>query len=61
MYAVKLKHSTEYLTHDFRRQLYAKGACHPVSSQVAALGLAMDVDSIWVREYMGLLYHSRQK
>jgi hypothetical protein len=55
-YAVKLKHSTEYLAHDFGRQLDPKGACHSVASQVAVLGLAMDVDSIWVREHMGLIY-----
>ena len=55
-YAFKLKHSTENLAHDFGRQLDPKGACHSVASQVAVLGLAMDVDSLWVGENMGLLY-----
>ena len=53
-YAVKLKHSTENLAHDFGRQLDSKGACHPVASQVVVLEFAMDVDSLWIGEYMGL-------
>jgi hypothetical protein len=44
------------LAHDFGRQLYPKGACHSVASQVAVLGLSINVDSVWVREHMGLLY-----
>jgi hypothetical protein len=55
-YAVKLKHSTEYLAHDFGRQLNPKRARHSVASQVAVLGLATDVDSPWVTEHIGLLH-----
>jgi hypothetical protein len=55
-YAVKLKHSTKNLAHDFGRQLDSKGACHSVTSQVLVPGLAMNVDSPWIGEHMGLLY-----
>lgn len=55
-YAVKLENSTEYLAHDFGRQLDPKRACHSVASQVPVLGPAIDVDSPWVREHVGLLY-----
>ncbi len=55
-YAVKFKHSTENLAHDFGRQLDPKGARHSVASQVVILELAMDVDGLWIGEHMGLLY-----
>jgi hypothetical protein len=55
-YAVKLKHRTEHLAHDFGRQLDPKRACHSVASQVAALQLAMDVHCLWIGEHIGLLY-----
>jgi hypothetical protein len=55
-YAVKLKHSTEDLAHDFGRQLNPKGACHSVTSQVVVLEFAIDVDGLWIGEHMGLLY-----
>jgi hypothetical protein len=55
-YAVKFKHSTENLAHDFGRQLDSKGACHSVASQVVVLEFAMDVDSRWIGEHMRLLY-----
>ena len=55
-YAVKLKHSTENLAHDFGRQLDPQGACHSITSQVVALQIAMDVDGLWIGEHMGLLY-----
>jgi hypothetical protein len=55
-YAVKLKHSTENLAHDFSRQLDPKGACHSIASQVVVLELAMDVDGLWIGEHMRLLY-----
>lgn len=55
-YAVKLKHSTENLAHDFGRQLDPKGACHSVTSQVVALQIAIDVDRLWIGEHVGLLY-----
>lgn len=55
-YAVKLKHSTEYLAHDFGRQFNPQRARHSVASQVAVLGLAADVDTTWVTEHIGLLH-----
>jgi hypothetical protein len=55
-YAVKLKHSTQNLAHDFRRQFDPKGACHTVTSQVVILELTMDVDGPWTGEHMGLTY-----
>jgi hypothetical protein len=55
-YAVKLKHGTEYLAHNLGRQINTKGARHSVASQVAVLGLATDVDSLWITEHIGLLY-----
>jgi hypothetical protein len=55
-YAVKLKHSTENLAHDFSRQIDPKGACHSVTSQVVVLQLAIDVDGLRIGEHMGLSY-----
>lgn len=55
-YAVKLKHSTENLAHDFGRQLDPKGACHSVASQIVGLQLTLDVDGLRIGEHMGLLY-----
>jgi hypothetical protein len=52
--AVKLKHSTEYLAHDFRRQLDAKRAGDSVAGQVTSLGFAIHVNGRWVREDIGL-------
>jgi len=56
-HAIELEHSPEHLTHDLRRRLNTKRAGNPVASQVAGFGLAIDVDSRWVREYVGLLFY----
>jgi hypothetical protein len=55
-YPIELEHSPENLPHNFGRQLDAKGAGCSVSGQIAVPGFALDVDSCWVMEHIGLLY-----
>lgn len=54
-YPIELEDGTEHLAHNFGRQLYAKGAGCSISGQVAVPGFALNVDSCWVREHIGLL------
>ena len=54
-HAVKLEHCAEHLAHDLRRQLASERAGDAVTGEVTIFRLAFHIDSVRVREHVGLL------